>query len=276
MPETVFIDAIYSLISGFTAFFGVDASAHQRLFSLLTGGVASDSGVNMAVRFGTLVALLICCGPHLRRLLRERSHSLRSHRLKRQADPIAQLDLKLVRTAMLPVLAGVFLYSTGSRWIAGFLPLALTLLLNSFILFLPRVINSGNKDGRSVSPLDGLLLGCGSVFGAFPGFSRVGCMMTAAAIGGLDRAYAMEMSLLLSIPVLAGLLVFDLFALLAGQIALSLVTLILYLVYAAMALLGSWLTIILMRYLVQKIGFTGFAYYSLGLALFSFIFYLVI
>ena len=123
---------------------------------------------------------------------------------------------------------------------------------------------------------DGLLLGCGSVLGAFPGFSRVGCMMTAAAIGGLDRAYAMEMSLLLSIPVLAGLLVFDLFALLAGQIALSLVTLIFYLVYAAMALLGSWLTIILMRYLAQKIGFTGFAYYSLGLALFSFIFYLVI
>lgn len=276
MAEGFWYDFLFALISGFTEFFGVDASTHQRMLSLLTGRGEVNPGLLVSIRIGTLAALLISCNPRLRRLLRERSNSIRSHRLKRQSDPMAQLDLKLVRTALLPVLVGVLLYRKGIQWISGFLPLALTLLLNAVAQFLPRVINSGNKDGRSVSPLDGILLGCGSVLGAVPGFSRVGCMLTAGAIGGLDRGYALEMSLLLSIPALLGLLVFDALAVIAAKLTLSLAVFALYLLYAALAFLGSWLAIVLMRYLAQKIGFTGFAYYSLGLALFSFIFYLVI
>ena len=276
MAENFFYNLLFSLISGFTEFFGVDASTHQQLFSFFAGRGAVAPGLLLAVRIGTLAALLFSCGPGLQRLMKERSRSIRSHRLRRQSDPIAQLDLKLVRTALLPVLAGILLYGKGKTWISGFLPLALTLLLNAAVLFLPRLINTGNKDGRSASPLDGALLGCGSVLGAIPGFSRIGCMLTAGAVSGLDRAYTLEMSLILSVPVLCGLIIFDVLAVLTAKTALTLLALVLSLLYAALAFVGSWLTIILMRYLAQKIGFTGIAYYSLGLALFSFIFYLVI
>ena len=276
MPGTFVYDLIYAVISGFTAFFGVDASAHQRLLGFLTGRGEADPRMNLALRIGALAALLFTCGPRLRRILRERRLSLRSRRLKRQPDPMAQLDLKLMRTALIPVLAGVLLYSRGSSLVTGFLPLALIFLLNAVVQFLPRVVNSGNKDGRSVSPLDGIFLGCSSILGAIPGFSRMGCMLTAGAVCGLDRSYALEMSLLLSVPALAGLLIFDLIGVMAARAALTLGALALYLLYAVLAFLAGWLSVVLMRYLSQKIGFTGFAYYSLGLALFSFVFYLAI
>lgn len=276
MPGSFIYNLIYAVISGFTAFFGVDASAHQRLLCFFTGGEQPDPRMSLALRIGVLAALLFTCGPRLRRIMRERRFSLHSRRLKRQPDPMAQLDLKLMRTALVPVLAGVLLYSGGSRWISGFLPLSLTLLLNAVVQFLPRMVNSGNKDGRSVSPLDGILLGGSSILGAIPGFSRMGCMLTAGAACGLDRSYALEMSLLLSIPTLLGLLIFDVIAVMTAKAALTLGALALYLLYAALAFLAGWLSIVLMRYLAQKIGFTGFAYYSLGLALFSFIFYLAI
>ena len=39
---------------------------------------------------------------------------------------------------------------------------------------------------------------------------------------------------------------------------------------------GSYFGIMLMRFLAVKVGFTGFAYYSWGAALFSFVMYLVV
>lgn len=276
MAENFIYYVIYSLISGFTAFFGVDATAHQRLLGLLTGRGEIDPVLTLSLRLGILGALLFSCAPRLQRLLRERAHSSRSHRLKRPPDPIAQLDLRLLRTALMPILGGVLLNAKASSWISGFLLLSLTFLVNAVILFLPRVIISGNKDGRSVSPLDGILLGLGSVIGSIPGFSTMGCMLTAGAVGGLDRSYALEMSLLLFIPLTLGLLVFDIIAVVAAKITLTFLTLVMYQMYGTLAFLCALLSIVLMRYLAVKVGFTGFAYYSLGLTLFSFVFYLVI
>jgi hypothetical protein len=84
------------------------------------------------------------------------------------------------------------------------------------------------------------------------------------------------MSLLLFIPLTLGLLVFDIIAVVAAKITLTFLTLVMYQMYGTLAFLCALLSIVLMRYLAVKVGFTGFAYYSLGLALFSFVFYLVI
>lgn len=276
MPENILYNLVYALISGFTEFLGVDALAHQRLYELMAGQKQPNPMVQMALHAGALAALLVSCWGKLRRILRERHYSTHSRRLKRQPDPIAQLDLKLLRTAMVPILVSILFYQKAVELVNGFLPLALTLLLNAVIVFIPRVLNSGNKDGRSVSRLDGILVGCGGALGAVPGFSRIGCMLSAAAAGGLDRSYGLDIALLLSIPALLGSLVFDVIAVFFAKTAITLVSVALYLLYAAIAFAGGWLSIVMMRYLSLKIGFTHFAYYSLGLALLSFIFYLVI
>ena len=49
---------------------------------------------------------------------------------------------------------------------------AIFLVLNAVILFLPTLLPTGNKDARSMSPLDAMLIGLSGVLGAVPGFSR--------------------------------------------------------------------------------------------------------
>lgn len=276
MSGTVLFNLFYALIYGFTELLGVDATSHWRIFELLSGRTQSDPILPVAVRIGLISALLVSNWPRLRRLMRERSYSRRSRRLKRPPDPIAQLDLKFLRMAILPILAGVILYTKTRGLDYGFLVMSLVLLINAVILIVPRMINAGNKDGRSVSRLDGFLLGFGGFTGFVPGLSRVGCMLTGGAVAGLDRGYALDMALILSIPACFGILVLDIVALIAARVVLTFAMIALGVLYAVLSFVGGWLSVVMMRYLSIKIGFAGFAYYSFALALLMFIFYLVI
>lgn len=276
MSGNILYNLIYALVFGFTEFLGVDAVTHDRVFELLTGQKLTLSILPVFIRLGLIVALLISCWPRLRRLMREQSYASRSRRLKRPPDPIAKLDLRLLRTAILPIIVGVILYTKTRGLSYGFFLMSLVLLMNAVILYIPRLINSGNKDGRSASPFDGLLLGFGGLLGFIPGLSRMGCMITTGAVAGLDRSYCLDMSLVLSIPALLGILIMDVIGLIAAKTVISMAILAAGLLYMLAAVLGGWLSIIMMRYLSIKIGYSGFAYYSLGLGLFSFVFYLVI
>ena len=277
MPEHFLFKLILSLVSGFTAFLGVDTAPHQMLFAHFSGQGQLDPVMTLCLRFGALMALIVACWGRISRLLRERRIALRLRRRhKRQSDPVALLDLQLIKTAVIPLLISVLFYRRAGELVANILTLSLTLVLNGILLFIPRLISSGNKDGRSVSRLDAIIIGLGGALAVIPGFSPVGGMLTASAIRGLDRTYAMDIALLLCIPLLAALLIFDVFAVIAARAFVSLITGLVYLLFTAVSFGGAWLGILMMRYLSQKIGFAGFAYYSWGFALFTFILYLII
>ena len=277
MPQDLLHMLLYALISGFTEFLGVSAPPHQILYNQMFGLAQSDAMLTLFVRLGVLVAVLICCRARINRLLREyRLSSLSRHRRNRQPDVMAQLDIRLLKTAMIPLLISVLFYMRAGEWITKVQWLAVTLTLNGIVIFIPRLISLGNKDGRSVSRLDGVVMGLGGALAAIPGFSRIGCILSAGLVRGIDRGYALDMALLLSIPTLLGLLIFDVYAVIVAGATVGALMVLIYLLAAAIAFGSSWLGIKLMRYLSVKAGFTGFSYYCWGLALFSFILYLMI
>ena len=277
MPKDLLHKFIYALFSGFTEFLGVSAPPHQLLYENMTGFTQSDAMLTMMLRLGVLAAVIFVCRGHIRRLMRERRLAGLSHRRRnRQPDVTALLDMRLLKTAMIPLLISVLFYKRAGQWIDQVAWMTLTLLLNGMLLFIPRLLSQGNKDGRSVSRLDGVLMGLGGALAAIPGFSRVGGMVSAGTARGMDRGYALETALLLSIPVLLGLLVFDIYAVITAKLAIGFVALLIYLLLGAVAFGSALAGITLMRYLSVKAGFTGFSYYSWGLALFSFILYLMV
>lgn len=277
MPKNLFHKFIYALFSGFTEFWGVSAPPHQFLYESMTGFSQSDAMLTLMLRLGALTALIFCCRARLRRMMRERRLAgLSRRRRNRQPDMVALLDMRLLKTAVVPLLISVLFYKRAGQWIDHVLLLALTLLLNGIILFVPRLLSQGNKDGRSVSRLDGILIGLAGALAAIPGFSRVGAMVSAATARGVDRGYALDTALLLSIPVLLGLLIFDVYAVIVAKLAIGVAALLIYLLLGAVSFGAACAGITFMRYLSVKTGFTGFSYYSWGLALFSFILYLMV
>ena len=124
---------------------------------------------------------------------------------------------------------------------------------------------------------DSLLIGLCGGLGMLPGISRTGFATTAALIRGADRQQALNWSYLLSIPILIGLMILDIYGMITfGVASLSFSLFLQYLASAAVAFGGAYFAIHFMRFIAVNAGFVGFAYYSWGAALFSFIFYLTI
>lgn len=115
-------------------------------------------------------------------------------------------------------------------------------------------------------------MGLGGALSVIPGMSGIGAAVSVGSVCGVDRSYALNMSLLMSLGIHVGYLVFDVMALVSAGIGGVGLTLILQcLAAAAAAFLGTTLGIRVMRSMAKNMGFSLLGYYSWGLALFTFI-----
>lgn len=268
---------LYGLLSGFTEFVPVSAQAHGAILRRLFG-CGEIHFIDLMVHLACLLCLVSAIRPSLVRLLRQ--HKLsggEDYRNSRQSDIIAAMDLRLVKTAATPMLLCYLVFPATERYGSEFIWMALFFVLNGLILYIPRLRPSGNKDSRMLTPMDGVLLGIFGGLSVFPGISRLGSCICAASLRGAHREYALNVALILSVPVLAALSIIDLLWLILANFAGITFILILKGILAALAAyIGTWLGIRLVRFLAVKAGYSVFAYYSWGAALFVFILYLMI
>ena len=200
----LFHKALFALISGFSELIFTSTLAHQLLYRTVTGYHLGDYFLSFGIHLGCLIALLINCQKRIKQLCYEkRLERPVSRRRGRKPDIGALMDIRILNTAVIPILLGFAFYRKASTWISSPFRLALVLVVNGVLLFLPRLLRSGNKNGRSFSQMDGLLVGLAGTLGVIPGFSRMGCMYSVASARGAGKAYALDLSLLLSVPALA-------------------------------------------------------------------------
>lgn len=267
---------IFSLIAGFSEFLPVSAPAHQMLYQHLTNHQAEPL-LLLAVHLGCLVACWVSCGKRLKRLRRERKllGNLKRHR-GRQPDPALLTDGAILRTAAVPVVLGYLFYAKGTQWIGSISMLSLVLFLGGVFLFIPRFLARGNKDGRSLSPMDGLLMGLGGMLGALPGMSRMGCAYAMGVSRGAEPGYAQEAVFILSIPALLVMSCFDLYAAVTAGAGMTALAFLSYLLAAVVSYVSGYLAIALLRHFAGKLNTADFAYYSWGLAFFTLLIYLIV
>lgn len=272
-----FESVLFGLVSGLTEFLPVSAQAHQTLMLKLFG--ASDSPLLRLLIHGTiLLALYQSCAEQIGHLLREQKLiRVPPRRRRRQPDMVKILDMRLLRTAAVMLVLGFLAYPMLSAWGTDLHIIAPMLVLNGLILYIPMHMANGNKDARSMSQLDAVLLGLSGACAVVPGISRVGAVASAAVARGADKEHALRWSLLLSIPALLCLMGFDVYGIITGGLgALSLPVVLQMLLSAAAAFGGAYGGIRMMRFMAFRVGFSGFSYYCWGAALFSFIMYLTV
>lgn len=115
-------------------------------------------------------------------------------------------------------------------------------------------------------------MGIGGAASVLPGISGIGASLSIGSLCGVERTYALSITLLMELVVITGLIVFDIIGMVTvGLGVFSFLIFVKYLVSAVAAFAGAYLGIRILSALAEEAGYSLFAYYCWGAALFAFI-----
>ena len=238
---------LMGLVSGITDILPVSAQAHRIILLKLFGKYNEPVLLRLFIHIGMVAALYFANSAVFVRMFRARNLSrIPKKKRKRPLDVRSLMDLSLCKTMLVPVIVAYFFFEKVSGL-------------------------AGNKDSRTLSRVEGILMGLGGAISVIPGFSGVGASVSVASVSGVDRKYALNMSLIMNMGIMIALVVYDFKALFTnGAGALSFGIVLIYLLSGAIAFGAAVLTIRFMRNLAENSGYAVFSYYCWGVALFMF------
>lgn len=193
--------ALLGLIQGVTEVLPISSSAHLILVPRLLGWSESGLTFDVALHFGTFMALFTYFRRDIVQLFRDGLTGLH------QQDHPGRLRLPwlLVAGSLPAVLAGT-LCEKPIEQIFRSSPLLIALLLVLFGLALGLADRYGRQHHgvHNVTLKIALIIGSFQALALLPGVSRSGVTITAALLVGLARPEAARFSFLLSLPIVAG------------------------------------------------------------------------
>ena len=272
-----FESIVYGIVSGLTEIFPVSSQANQMVLRQLFGINQKEPIRDLLVHIAVLFAILLSCRGVFAKIRREQ---VLAHRMRRNPSQIRTLkgvyDMRLVRTAAPVMMVGML----ANLFFQGFYqnrPLfSLVLLINGALTLVPTYLHQGNRDARTMTSLDGMLIGIAAALSAIPGISRNGAIMFMTLIRESDKRNGVTWALMLSVPAVAVLILLDIVAIFTVGIGtITLAVFLGYLLSMMFAFAGAFLGVSVIRMLIEHSDYSGFAYYDFGLALFSFVLYLI-
>lgn len=277
MNISLFESILYGLFCGFAEFLPVSSTAHRNILNSLFGVDQEDPLMVMFLHIGALAALLVSSRTLLQRFQKElKIKRTARRRSRRQPDELAILDMSFVKTACIVMLLGFVFYFRAAAWNGNLPMIAIFLVINGIILHIPLYLPKGNKDARSMSRLDAIVVGIGNALTVVPGLSRTGISTSCSIARGASPQNAYKWSLLLGVPALAMLIMMDLIGVVTaglGQMDFSFI--LQCIMCGCAAYLGATGGISLVKTVVHRSGIENFSYYCWGAALFTFILYMI-
>lgn len=250
---------VLALIQGLSEFLPISSSAHLVLPSQVFGWPDQGLMFDVAVHAGTLIAVVIYYWRDLLAVAGDIIPALRS-------DKWHPNELWYLGIATVPAVIAGFLFSdlieTNFR---GMGVIATTTLLFGGLLGFAAWRNNHHEEGviQRVSLKGAVVIGVAQVLALIPGTSRSGITITAGLLLGYNAQTSARFSFLLSVPVIAGAMLFmvlDAVELGTGAVSLSHI-----LVAMAVSCISAYSTIALFIKLLGKIGMMPFVVYRLFL-----------
>ncbi len=273
MELNAFEHLVYGLVSGLTEILPVSESAHSILLLKIFGAEKISGLPVLLIHIAVLAAVYLSSQAQLVKMSRARRLArIPKKRRKRPLDIRSLMDSRFLTTMMVPVIVVMLFFRRISQINFSLLGVAALLFLNGFILYIPQFLPGSNKDARSLSRVEGFLMGLGGSLSVLPGMSGVGASVSVGSICGVERSYSLNMTLMMSMAYLVGMIVYDVLGLFqTGFGLLTFQWVVIYIFTAVAAFVGTMLAIRVMRALASGLGFYLFAYYCWGIALFAFI-----
>ncbi|WP_405270204.1 undecaprenyl-diphosphate phosphatase [Congregibacter sp.] len=246
---------VLALVQGLTEFLPISSSAHLLLPSMLLGWPDQGLAFDVAVHFGTLIAVVIYFRRDLWALTLGGWEAVSSRTMNDSSREIGFLALATVPAVIVGFALNDVMDSLRTVPVIATTTIVFALLL-------------AYADGRvSATPVENvaswqiaLVIGCAQAIAPIPGTSRSGITITAGLLLGLSRHAAARFSFLLSIPIILGAALLKTLDLVSIDTAVDLP---LVLLGTAVAALSAYACIAMFLRLIEAVGMLPFVIYRL-------------
>lgn len=270
-------NVFYGLVSGLTEFLPVSSKAHQALLRYIFGAGERIAIQDLFIHIGIIFSVLIAMRESIIRLYREQQAlSIKRRKRFRTSYSITYYNLRLLKTAVLPLFFGSLLYVVMIRYENDLLAMMTFVIINGIILMIAEHTRRGNRDARTMSGLDSIIMGAFGAMASFPGISRTGMIASYATMRGAEEKSVAQWAILLSIPALLFSICYDVFSVaIGGIVAPSFSFMAGCFLSGCAAFCGGYIGVSILKLVLVNSGFSKFSYYSFGIAMLIFVLYLL-
>jgi undecaprenyl-diphosphatase len=245
--EALFLGAL----QGLTEFLPVSSSGHLVLAQALLGVKQPGVAFEVALHFGSWMAVVAFFHRTILRLIR----SLFDSTLKQERAMIGLLLLASVPAG----LVGLLLKDSIESAFSSPLLTSVFLIGTGLLLFSSRFMTKGSSPVRVKSSI---IMGIGQALAVLPGISRSGSTIVFGMASGVDPAKAAEFSFLLSLPAIGGAMILN-----AKELAaLNAAAVGPYLAGTAVSFVLSLIAVYSVLAIIRRGRFSWFAYYCFAAA----------
>ena len=250
---------ILAIVQGLTEFLPISSSGHLVLVPVFFGWTDQGLAFDVAVHFGSLIAVLIFFRNDIHALLRGGVQVLGANVKTIESRMALGIALGTIPAA----LAGLLL----ADWIEANLrsPAIIVFTLSGYAVLMMLADRFGRRTREisSVRISDAFLIGVAQALALVPGTSRSGVTITAAMALGFERQDAARFSFLLAVPVILLATLYSLIGLVNVDTAVAWGQLAIGVLVSAIV---AYLSIEFFMRFVSRIGLMPFAIYRLVLA----------
>ena len=224
---------ILGFIQGVAEFLPVSSSGHLAIFKNFFGLEEAGIAFDILLHVGTLVAVFICFWSDIWELIVNGvgivvdacknigrffsnlfNKNKKDYTAKEYIDVIStpfRRYVMLIIVATIPTgIMGILFKDMIEAVSATLIVPGICLLMTSVILLIADNTKDGNENEENVSYKKAGFVGICQGFATMPGISRSGTTVTACLLAGMDRAFAVKFSFIVSIPAIIGAAILDL------------------------------------------------------------------
>jgi len=247
------------IIQGLSEFLPISSSGHLALAPWLFGWEDPGLAFDVALHFGTLLAVLWYFRMEWLQLIKATFGIITTGRIE---TPEKRRVIYLIVATIPGAIGGLLLQTRAESAFRSPELIAIALIVMGIILWLVDKAVDQRRILGEMRWIDSLLIGLSQVIALVPGVSRSGSTITTARGLRFDRESAAEFSFLMSMPIIAGAVVLE------GPKALHEGAITNELMGGVVAsAISGWLAIsILMRY-VSRHSYGIFAFYRVALGI---------
>ncbi len=245
---------VLAFIQGITEFLPVSSSAHLILVPIITQWQDQGLAFDVAVHFGTLIAVLHYFRQQIRQLIVAWFGNF---------TDLTNQDVRISWSIIISTLPVVIVGALFNDWIEAQLRSPEVIAWSTIVFGVLLAVSTLGKKTRGLAEitlLTALIIGLFQVVALIPGTSRSGITITAALFLGWRMTDAARYSFLLSIPVILGATLLQFLKLMESPIATHWFDMGVAVLVAAVS---AWFCMDFFLRIVERIGMMPFVLYRL-------------